>query len=572
MLNITIQVKKIIDYLCKDIKSSFLGSELSVFLGILALSCILSYCFNIYVFHDGEPLAVSYSGWIASSMLTSLILLICAKLRWIGYIFLPLIVLVVAGGFYLHAVFDLFISFPVICCIAETDMREAFDYITPLSVIGVLLLVALSVASVYFAHRYVGKHLRYTHMVVSILLFSIGTGIAIQCSKKRDGDYKDRNYFILARIWPFTDIRMARKHWDDYRKVGDVTLYHNLMKLPSMAAAESSCSLADDDHLTLVLHLGESLRGDHINFNGYKRETMPLMTKRLKNIVSFPKHYSYGLQTRVSLIGMMTTAEVATRKTQHRPFIDLFNKYGYSTNFILDTPVWEYDMPLYILAAGCTKQYLAISTRQQASSCLDLMVDTFKEVQKKNQHCARSLVLLNDVGAHHYFQSLPQNKKWLPDEFSVHSPSKHPIELTNAYDNNILEIDKELDEIISELENQVAVYVYVADHGLALCEDGKWGRPCDERSTMPAFFIWMSDSFIEKYPEIHAALNQNSSKTVSHDYILHTVLSLGGISSSLQKKELDLCRPNAQEYVQPQNLEEIIQIPLILNAKAQPSY
>lgn len=567
MSNVTIKIKNTVKYLYKDIKISLLGFNLCVFFGFLVMSCILSYCFNIYVFHAGEPLAVSFSGWVCSSMLTSLILLICVKWRWIGYIFLPFIVLVVAGGFYLHSVFDLFISFPIICCIAGTDLREASDYITPLSVIGVLFLVALSVASVYFAHRYVGKHLRYTHMVVSILLFSIGSGIAIQYSKKGAADYKDRNYFILARIWPFTDIRMTLKCLRDYREVGNMKIYDDIMALPSMADSTSTCSLGAEDQLSLVLHIGESLRGDHINFNGYQRETMPRMSKRLKNIVSFPKHYSYGLLTHVSIIGMLTTAEVSTRKTQHRPFIDLFNKHGYSSSCIFDTP-----SSLYILASGCKSQHLATPSRQPVSSFLDQMVDTFKEVQKQNQNFAKKFVLLNDVGAHQNFRSFPNNKQWLPDEFSVHAPAQHVVELTNAYDNNILEIDKELDEIISELENQVAVYVYVADHGLALCEDGKWGRPCDERSTMPAFFIWMSDSFIEKYPKIYQALVNNSQKAVSHDHILHTVLSLGGISSSLQKKELDLCDPNAQEYVQAPNLEEIIHIPLILNGKAQPTY
>lgn len=41
------------------------------------------------------------------------------------------------------------------------------------------------------------------------------------------------------------------------------------------------------------------------------------------------------------------------------------------------------------------------------------------------------------------------------------------------------------------------------------------------------------------------------SNHVSHDYLLHTLLSLAGIESSLGKKELDLTGESAVPFVAP---------------------
>lgn len=552
-----------IKQLRKKIFSYVLQPWFSICVGFWLSGLIVSYWFNIYIFQPQEPLGLSLTGWLASSFLTALCFLLCAKWHILGYILLPLITLMTAAAFYLNKVFDVFISYSVISVIAETDRREASDYMTVVSLGFVLGLLLLSLLTVYIAHRGLAKRIRISYMLWMLGLFALSTGIVALCSQGLTNWYKNRDYVVLGCFSPITDIYLLQKHTREYLRSDKGKVYNMIMELPSMSEEESSCSLEIGDRLTLVLHLGESLRSDHLNFNGYKRETMPLLSKRLDNIVSFPRHYSYGLQTRVSIVGMLTTAEVATRSTQHRPFIDLFNKHGFTTHFLLDIPNWDYDAPMQILASGCQAQTIASQGFESSDYFFEYMVNEFRELVHKNT--VKSFIMLHDLGVHHMFQSLPKNKKWLPDTFNAHMPLRDMDALMNAYDNNIREVDIEVDAIIKELEDQVALYIYVADHGIALGEHGKWGRHADETTMMPAFFIWMSDSFIEKYPAIHAALNQNSSKIVSHDHLLHTVLSLGGISSSLQKKELDLTNPEAKEYTPVRNPDKMLELPLILN-------
>lgn len=543
------------------ISACFFQPWFRICVGFWLSGLIVSYWFNIYIFQAQEPLGLSVAGWLASSFLTALFFLLCAKWKVVGYILLPFITLVTAVAFYLHKVFDVFISYSVISVIVETDRREAFDYVTVLSSCFVLGLLFLAFLAVYLSHQYLGKRIRGSYMIGMLGLFALSTGIVAFYSQETTNWYRNRDYVLLGCFSPITDIYLLQKYTREYLRSDKGDVYNMIMDLPSMSEEESSCSLDFGDRLTLVLHLGESLRSDHLNFNGYERETMPLLSKRSHNIVSFPKHYSYGLQTRVSIVGMLTTAEVATRKTQHRPFIDLFNKHGFTTHFLLDIPNWDYDAPMQILASGCQSQTIASQGFESSHYFFEYMVNEFKELSKKNT--AKNFIMLHDLGAHHMFQSLENNKKWLPDVFNTHLPLLDLDALKNAYDNNIREVDIELDAIIEELEDQVALYIYVSDHGIALGEHGKWGRHADETTMMPAFFIWMSDSFIEKYPHIHQALVHNAQKTISHDHLLHTVLSLGGISSRLQKKELDLTNPEAKEYAPVSNPEKTLEFPLI---------
>lgn len=145
-------------------------------------------------------------------------------------------------------------------------------------------------------------------------------------------------------------------------------------------------------------------------------------------------------------------------------------------------------------------------------------------------------------------------KKFLPDEIETGALAKDLGALNNSYDNNICEIDRELESLFAYLSHTTAVYIYAADHGVALGENGKFLQGNTEDPViMPAFFIWMSPLFIEKYPGIYMKLKSNEHKTVSHDNLYHTILSLGFIHSAIQKKELDLTNPEAKEFIPPED-------------------
>lgn len=526
---------------------------------IFVTSYLLTYLFNIYLFPDSIPFFVSFSSYLASGLLLSVLFFISLKSSVVGYILLPITLLVALFVYYVRSVFGIFISFEVIASVLETDMQEALSYVNlslVLLFVGVLLGL---IAFFYLGKRYIEKRVQWMDVAVLMVLYGVLSGIAVVGQKLAKTYYKDKEHFELAYAWPLIDIKLNYKRVKEYMKKGG-RQYYEIMKLPSMLAHGSQCSLSEDEELTLLVHLGESVRADHLSINGYSRETMPLLRARMSHVVSFPCHQSYGLCTRVSIVGMLTDAEVKDRKPKHKSFVDLLNRWGYATAAVIGKPHTIHDFPLKILLSDCQhfkylqeeivgKEYLFSST----VACLEKMDAELNRAKRK-------FIVLYDHGAHPFFDSLEQNKKFLPDDYDIHDPLADIDRLKNAYDNNLLEIDWELNAIIKKLENRVAIYLYVADHGVALGEQGQFGQSGLSKPVMnPAFFIWMSDRFIEKYPQIAAALRHNAQKPVSHDYLIYTVLSLAQIRSSLHKDELDLTNPQAQPFEPLKNLQILME-------------
>ena len=80
----------------------------------------------------------------------------------------------------------------------------------------------------------------------------------------------------------------------------------------------------------------------------------------------------------------------------------------------------------------------------------------------------------------------------------------------------------------------------------------------------PAMFIWYSDAFASRYPDMVRALKANRLKAVSHDHIFHTLLSLASIRSEIVRNDLNLAFPDARETpapLQPETLAEWLPIP-----------
>ena len=528
-------------------KSSYYGVGLFIFLGAV----ILSLLFNIYIFQREEGLAVSLCGWISSSLLLSLLLMLFIKVKWVGFIFLPLLFLIEFAVYYIYVVFGIYVNFEIVASILETNIQESIAYVSWLNIVLILLGVMMCIFFIHYAHKYISKSLRWPHFAVCGLLY----GVSLLCFLPFSASLLVENgenkvYYAKSVYWPWIDVRSNHKRVKEYIKKGGKQFYE-IMSLPSMASAPSSCVLGEEEEITIILHIGESVRADHLPFNGYERNTFPLLMKRRENIISFAEHYSFGLVTRVSLVGMLTDAELLYRQPKHAPFFDLFNKHGYETAVLLPHSTSIHDFALEVLTKSVQhKKYIQASKVPERDKFAE-SVSSVREMLSSLKGKKR-LIVFYDSGAHVFFGSFPWNKKFLPDSYEQHSPLSDIPSLMNAYDNNLLEIDKEMDSIICSLESQNALFIHVSDHGVALGEEGLFGSGNTSVPVRkPAFFIWMSDVFLNKHAEIVKSLNSYRVKPISHDYLLHTILSLGGIRSILQKKELDLTHPAAQDFVVP---------------------
>lgn len=81
------------------------------------------------------------------------------------------------------------------------------------------------------------------------------------------------------------------------------------------------------DTLTAIVVLGESLRADHLQLNGYRRNTTPLLASDVR-ICSFPNVYTKEVFTHTSLPVILTRADsIDDKRAQtEQSFISLFKR------------------------------------------------------------------------------------------------------------------------------------------------------------------------------------------------------------------------------------------------------
>jgi glucan phosphoethanolaminetransferase (alkaline phosphatase superfamily) len=115
------------------------------------------------------------------------------------------------------------------------------------------------------------------------------------------------------------------------------------------------------------------------------------------------------------------------------------------------------------------------------------------------------------------------------------------MEVVNSYDNTVLYTDFIISEIIKPLQNKNAIMIYLSDHGEALGEDNLWLHASDaEIMHHTAALVWMSDKYIENYPNKYNAILSNKQKKYKTDFLYHTVIDAGNISTDVLDIKLSL--------------------------------
>jgi len=176
----------------------------------------------------------------------------------------------------------------------------------------------------------------------------------------------------------------------------------------------------------------------------------------------------------------------------------------------------------------------------------DLLEPFFGLMEQKRP---RMLVNLHFIGNHWWYNSN------YPDTFAIFKPIMHSKVISeenremmiNSYDNATLFSDYLLDIIIGKIEQENSLLIFLADHGQSFGEQGKWlhtnNTPTEQN---PAGFIWLSQSFREKYPEKVESLMSNRSKTINTSFLFHTILHGAAIHSPYLDVRQSLFSPDYQ--------------------------
>ncbi len=288
----------------------------------------------------------------------------------------------------------------------------------------------------------------------------------------------------------------------------------------------------------VVLFIGESFRSDHSPFNGYYRNTLPRLSEE-KNIINLPALHSRKTATIHSIYSILTDTNPKTVQPDHSSFLGIIKKHGIGTSLLVSQNtegMWWQFPTIYPLLDG------KIDYKSRPGTDRDYQ----EELDKIQQAGSSQFILIEDGTGHVPYRS--QNQVF------GHSDSRDLVigdaaTMVDCYDNCLLDTDARLHAIIDSLRDKDAILLYTSDHGESFGEGGFYchGGPVTRKEQTHVFaFIWYSDTYKERRPEIVEALRQNAGRFVSHDYIYHTIISMCGLASDVQRPEQDMTRPQPQ--------------------------
>lgn len=297
------------------------------------------------------------------------------------------------------------------------------------------------------------------------------------------------------------------------------------------------------DSITVVIILGEAARADHLQINGYSRETTPRLSMR-NNVVSFPNIYSEHTHTLASLPYILTRADSINSeyKVTETSFVSVMRQEGFSTAWISNQDlgstftsfISECDTSIFVNAGKSAYVF---------SQWLDEDLLFSLDSQEK-QSSARNLYILHTIGSHWYYNNhVPATQYFFEPVTNNRLVTNNSIEqIVNSYDNTIRYMDYIVDTIIARFNDKNAIVFYQSDHGEALGEDDFFLHANDAESAKhPACIIWYSDRYAETYPDKVRELRNHQYNKYKTDYFFYSVLYSVGI-------EAEGCSPNVNIF------------------------
>ncbi len=279
--------------------------------------------------------------------------------------------------------------------------------------------------------------------------------------------------------------------------------------------------------VNFIFILGESVRADHMQLNGYQRETNPKLSKR-KNIISYSNLYTPLTYTVASVKQLLTNQSIndTTEATELYSLFSILNSAAYNTYWIGNSTIVKSYEPI-IKSNNDVQLIDKFRSIMSFNKALDEeMLKPFDSIlyTKTNQ-----FITLHMTGSHWWYENRYSEpfRKFKPVIDSKHIPSLEKEQIINSYDNTLVYLDFFIDEVIKLVDknNNKTVVMYVADHGEILGENDKWLHAQeDESSKNPAMMIWYSDSFKNQFPEYVHTLKEKSNSSISTDFFYHSVL------------------------------------------------
>lgn len=440
--------------------------------------------------------------------------------RYLFSIFFPLIILLSSITAYFVWKIDVYITGAILESIFLTDREEVNSYLSISLILWVLINLFISILFVIW--RFKIKITR-NNFVILLILVTVSATVFVTMDFLRGKSFSHRS--------PFS-------YYSAYKDFRDKDLSQDTIML---LKDENINFQSSEDSLIVVLVIGESLRADHIQMNGYHRNTMPFMEKR--GVISLPNVYSPYTHTSASLCYMLTraTQDDETPMYQEGSFISLFKDAGFHTGWIANqNPLTTFKK--FIDETDFSYINKPYNTDYSNAEKYDSdLIEPFNNFIKEDYKKTLSIIHL---AGNHWWYNKNMHKdfvRYTPVLKNREFSTKNRQVLINSYDNVTLFVDYVLEEMIKKIENKNAFLIFISDHGESFGENGKWLHANDsDYERNPACFIWFSNKYKELNPVKVDVLNQIYNKEIDTSFLFHTILDGSSINSSFLDIEQSL--------------------------------
>jgi len=427
--------------------------------------------------------------------------------RWLFYcILLPLFFLLSIIAFFGFA-YDISISVGVIQAALESKIDIIVDLITWQLLLYVLLIIGV--------------------IIVLVVLYN-----KVKVSKF------NKLFVGLAVLSLFTLVSMETIRPKSFRNRYPITLYRELVlflsKNPIKYEIVENKLNRSEETLQVIFVLGESVRADHLQINGYDRPTTPKLMQEA-NLISFPRTYTPYTYTSPSVTQILSNAVINDDYSQPKfSLINILHASGVATYWIGNqTPEKSY----YPFISHAQTRIFIDPMRSLLSYHQMLDEALIPEMKKNYQGNTPQFILLHMIGSHWLYENRysEEFRYFKPVAQSKYLPHNTQEQMLNSYDNTILYLDNFLFDIITylKMKDGNVLLVYLSDHGEYLGENGKYlhAQPVmDDKVNAPGLVMWYSDKFKILHEDWIAQLKLNQEKLISTDFVFHTMLDIYGVN------------------------------------------
>lgn len=310
----------------------------------------------------------------------------------------------------------------------------------------------------------------------------------------------------------------------------------------------AKCSFADKEPETLVLVIGETSRADNWQLYGYSRKTNPLLAQ-VKGLTVFTNYMSQSNTTHKSVPILLSLAEADDYDILYhtKGIMQAFREAGYHTVF-LSNQQRNHSFIDFLGEQADDCLFLRDSHPDNAYDT-DLLVPLVQKLAR--QKGKRTFIVLHTYGSHFsYADRYPDFMRDFKNDQYDGAKRQYRPQLINAYDNSICQTDLLLRRIIEELASQggSAAMVYTSDHGEDIFDDAR--HLFLHASPFPSFWqlhvpliVWTSPTYRQRHGAITSALDTNRHKAAESNSVFHTLLTMGGVTTSYRNDSLSLASP-----------------------------